>query len=476
MLELINPTTLLILMIGITVALALGIKIAKDPSFGIVLMAFFLPFERIPSLDFAGFTFKINHFVGALTFIFWLLAVVLNRRKIAPNPLAIPLLLMFFFFLLSGITADNQFRQWTVYISLLIMLVLYLATVNTVTSERVVRWLVNAIFLAASLMAVIGIYQFFADLAGFPVELTGLDPGYTKVVFGFPRVHAFSKEPLYYANYLFIPLGLALALFFSKAEAAKQAVRTSGETWLQQMSGRLSGPWLLPVIILLLVNFFLTLSRGAYISAVPFAVIFLLFYARRIITVRNIVLGALVLIISVTAVYNILESVSPDALDRFLGHAQLEDVLVAKQGESGFGRLQAFGQAIEAWETRPLTGIGLGNFGPYVEYYPVEAPSSGWDIVNNEYLETLAETGILGIASLFLILGVILVRSYRAYKYSNSEYLRAVLIGLTAAFVAIFTQYNFFSTLYIIHIWVLFGLLIGVQNIILVPHRLPADT
>jgi O-antigen ligase len=150
-------------------------------------------------------------------------------------------------------------------------------------------------------------------------------------------------------------------------------------------------------------------------------------------------------------------------------------VLVSKQGESGFGRLQAFGQAIEAWETRPLTGIGLGNFGPYIKYYPVETPPSGWDIVNNEYLETLAETGLLGLASLFLVLAVVLLRSYSAYKRSDNEYLRAVLVGLTAAFVAIFTQYNFFSTLYIIHIWVLLGLIVGVQNIILAPQRLPAD-
>lgn len=478
MLDLINPTTLLIVLIGAIIALILGLRLAKDPSFGLVLMAFFLPFERIPSFDIGGFTFKLNHFIGGLTFVFWLLAVVLNRRKIAPNPLTIPLLLVFFTFLLSGVNAGDSFRQLTVYISLLIMLVLYITVINTLASERIVKLLTGALFVSAGLMGLIGIYQFFGDLAGLPPEITGLDPGYTKVVFGFPRVHAFSKEPLYFANFLFIPLGIALALFFARAKSAAQVAADTAahkKEWFLGLMDRLNGPWLLPLIVLLLINFFLTLSRGAFISAVPFAVVFLIFYARRILTFKNIALGIIVLAISLASVYKILDSVSPDALERFIGHATLEDVLVKKQGESGFGRLEAFGQALEAWGTSPLVGIGLGNFGPYVSYYPVTKPDSGWDIVNNEYFELLAETGILGTASVFLMLGVILWRSVIAYRKAANEYLRAVLVGLMAAFVGMFVQYNFFSTFYIIHIWVLFGLIIGVQNLILQPERLDVD-
>jgi hypothetical protein len=41
------------------------------------------------------------------------------------------------------------------------------------------------------------------------------------------------------------------------------------------------------------------------------------------------------------------------------------------------------------------------------------------------------------------------------------------LIGLTAAMVGILVQYNFFSTLYIIHIWIAVGLLAGTQQLAL---------
>lgn len=466
-----NPTTFLILIIALTVAFILAVKMAKDPGFGVVLVVFFLPFERIPSLDIGGFTFKTNHFIGALTFLFLLLAIIFARRKLSPNPLTIPLLLMFFFFLLSGFQAENQFRHWTVYISLLIMLMLYFTTIHSLQSKEMLQLVVGALFLGAGLMSLIGLYQFFGDIAGLPVTLTGLDPGYTNAVFGFPRVHAFSKEPLYFANYLFIPLGTSLALFLAgqKIEDGKQKTESG---LIAKLIDKLRGPWLVPLVILLMINFILTLSRGAFIAFVPFAITFAIFYAKRIFTIKNIILGVVVTAVSLTAVYNILESVSPDALDRFLAHARLEDVLVKRQGESGFGRLEAFTQALQAWETSLATGIGLGNFGPYINYYPLIKPERGWEIVNNEYLELLAETGVLGVASVLTLLVVIFARSLIAYRRAKDEYLKAVLIGLTAALVAIWAQYNFFSTFYIIHIWVLFGLIIGVQNLILKPRSL----
>jgi O-antigen ligase len=473
MTDLINPLNLLILLIGGAISLLLGLRLAKDPSFGLVLMAFFLPFERFPSVDIAGFTFKLNHFIAALTFVFWLLAVMFGRRKIAPNPFAIPLILMFFSFLLSGLNAGDSFRQLTVYISLLIMLVIYITTINSLTSQKILQTIVGFLLLSAGLMSLLAIFQFFGDMAGLPTTVTGLDPGYTKIVFGFPRVHALSKEPLYFANYLFIPLGIALALFFSKQITPKVSRQ---QTLAHQIIDRLRGPWLLPLIILMLMVFFLTLSRGAFIALVPFALVFGFFYAKQIFTLKNVSLAILAAVISLSAVYTILDSVSYDAVDDFIGHATLEDVRVTKSGESGFGRLAAFEKALQAWSTAPVFGIGLGNYGPYVASYPLVKPiKTGWEIVNNEYLELLAETGIVGVATVALLLITVFGRSYQAYKATEDEYLKAVLVGLTAAMVGVFTQYNFFSTFYIIHIWVLIGLVVGVQNIILLPNRLPKD-
>lgn len=453
--EFLTPTYFLIAVLALAVSLLMATRLAKNPEEGAILIAFFLPFERIPSLDIGGFTFKINHLIGGLTFLFWILAVLFAKRKIAPNFISFPLIILGFSFLISGMGAVNSGRHISVSLALLIMVAIYLAVVNSLINKTVVQRVIIALLAGAGLMSIVGLYQFAGDIIGLPTSLTGLDPGYTKVVFSFPRVHAFSKEPLYYANFLFIPLGVGLALFFAKIKPV-----------VKHWSHAITGSWLIPVLALIIINFFLTLSRGAFLSLVPFAAIFIFFYARHLLTIRNFLIGGLTLIVALSAVYGVLRLASPEALERFIDHAALQDVLVQKTGESGFGRLHTFKQAIEAWQTNPDFGIGLGNFGPHILNYPQTAPPTGWQIVNNEYLELLAETGAVGLFLWLLILILVFGRSIIAYKRAEDPYLQAVLVGLMAAGMAIATQYNFFSTLYIIHIWVLLGLTVGVQNLI----------
>ncbi len=463
--ELLTPATLTILLFCAFAALVLSERISKDPTWGVMLMAFFLPFERIPNIDIGGFSLKINHAIGALTFILVLLAIVVRKRKIAPNPLAIPLALLFFSYILTGLNAVNFFRHVAVYISLLLMLSIYLVVINCIQDKMALRRVMIALFVGAAFMALIALYQFLGDMIGLPYTITGLDPGYIKDVFGFPRVHGFAKEPLYYANYLFIPLGIGIAYFFSSTKSREQ------QTKAQSLAESLIGPKLLPLILLMLITFILTLSRGAFLASVPFFLIFIVLYAKQILTPRNIILGVATLGIALIAVYSILNAVSPQAVERFIGHAKLEDVLVSRTGESGFGRLATFQQAIQAWQIAPWTGIGLGNFGPYVASYPDEKPESGWQIVNNEYLELLAESGAIGLTMVFLMLLILFCRSVLAYRAATDPFLKATMLGLLAAFVAIFAQYNFFSTFYIIHIWFLFGLMTAAQNVIFAERK-----
>ena len=114
---------------------------------------------------------------------------------------------------------------------------------------------------------------------------------------------------------------------------------------------------------------------------------------------------------------------------------------------------------MEGWQTSPVIGIGPGNFGPYVEGYPDESPATGWDIVNNQYLELLAEGGLVSLGAFLLFIIVMFARALRAYRFETDSLRRGLLVGLIAASAAVLVQLNFFSTLYIIHIWVLFGLL-----------------
>lgn len=431
-----------LLAVAVAIFIFLAVKISQNPFWGLLLIFFFLPFERIPSFDVAGVTLKINHFIGGLTLIFWILALLYNRLKLMPNPLLGLFGTFWAAMLISLLGAGNLTRAISVFIFTTFVFAIFLLVVNLIQKKEQLGLVYKVLFVSVFITTIYGFYQFFGDLAGLP---TGLDPGYVKVVFGFPRVQAFSQEPLYYGNFLLLAIGLLASFFLAKKNVVSHS----------KMGG---------LLILILVNFALTLSRGAFIGLAFTFLILAIFYFKKIFTLRNITLGILILAAAAVGVYSILSYLGPEAKEKFLGHLTLSDLRV---GESTQGRLASYSLALDAWRISPIIGIGVGNYGPFSKGYPDKPEGRGWDIVNNEYIEILAETGVLGLSTFLLFLFFLFWRSIKAFLVTKDEFLKTSLIGLNAALIGVLVQYNFFSTLYIIYFWVLLGLVVANQNLIL---------
>ena len=445
----IAKTALLSLLIipFLVIAAILVYLIIKNPEWGWLLIIFFLPFERVPSMELAGVNLKINTLLGFLTLFAWVLALMFNGKKwkVSPNILAIPLSLFTIAMMLSLTQAVNFTRSFSVLVFILFTIALSVLAVNILKSKENFKKTLLVLFFSSFIVGIFGLLQFGGDIIGLPRGLTLLKEGYTSRVFGFPRIQAFSMEPLYFANYLLIPLCVGLALFINKQEIFKR--------------------WQLAVLIaILMINFILTVSRGGYLGLVVALLILGLFLLKKIFTWKNIVIGIVTAGIVVYGVAFALSKGEYRATNEFLKHVKFEDIT---QGESIQGRLITFENALRAYEQSPTIGIGIGNYGPWAKNYPLVIPKTGWDIVNNQYIELLAETGIVGLSAFVIIILVIILRTFIAFKYASDIFLKSVLIGLFAAFIGILIQYNFMSTLYIIHIWVLIGMLVAVQNIIL---------
>lgn len=427
---------------GLALVALAAAKMSRDLFWGVAALIFFLPFERIPTVEIADFTLKINHVVGGLVMALFFLDLLFNKRKLKPNPTALPVTFFALALVISLATTTAGIRS-VVFITLdLFVILLFLIIPQLVDTGAKLKRVVTVLLWSAGAVAVFGLYQFGADLAGLPSSISGLDPGYSSRVFGFPRVQAFSREPLYLGNYLLVPLGAMAGLLFAK----------------------LARPGLVPLALLTLLTFILTLSRGAFV-ALAVAVVFLIVVAfRKIVNFRTVFWGATILILTVVGFNMIFNRLNPDLKERFLAHATVADY---RKGESTQGRLNAFTKALNAFEEKPITGIGLGGYGMYVLNYPSEAPSGGWFIVNNQYLELLAETGIIGLAAFLFLVVVIISRSLVAYFKTRDSFAQSMLLGLTAAFVGTLVQYNFFSTVAIIHIWILMGLIVAAQNLAL---------
>ena len=435
------------MMLLILASLILAVAIFKNPFLGFLILLFFLPFERIPSYDLGPITFKINQLIALILIVAWALGVLFNHYKISKNPTLVFLIIFLFTCSFSFTQAFNLSRAISVFIFILFMAVIYFVTINLVDSEEKLKKSIIIIFITTLITCLFALYQFGADIIGMPETVTGLDPGFSRVVFGFPRPQSFSMEPLYLANFLLIPIGLGLAFVFAKNPPIKRSN-------------------LIILVILMIIVFILTVSRGAYLGFIALLLLLAILMPKQIINWRNILIGLLSVAIILIAVFWVLQKAEPEAYENFIGHITLEDYFVMG-GESTYGRLITYQDAIAAWKESPLFGIGLGNYGPYVDNYPLNAPEDGWKVVNNEYLEILAETGLIGLVAFLLFIISIIIKSFICMFKTKNKFLKTALIGLFVAFIGILSQYNFFSTLYIMYIWVAMGILVATQNLII---------
>lgn len=414
-----------------------------NPAAGLLLLAFFLPFERIGSVDVGGITIRISQVLAIISIGAWLgRGLLLQKFKLRNYPIFLPITAFLVVNVLALSNAPYVQRSLLVLGFTLFTIMVSVALPNVIRHRIQVEQVTYILLASAAIVSIFGIYQFVGDLAGLPTSLTGLRAQYTKDILGFPRIQSTALEPLYFANYLLIPLCLASALWLSR-------------------SSKLKAFSLLVLIGMAGLNLVLTVSRGGYIAFIVSCFIIVAAYFRQVLTWRNLITTAVIGTVVTLLALRFLNV--GEQLTSFMDH-----VTNLFGGASYDERVETFVTAETIWTNHPWIGIGPGSFGPFASYHPRIVPGEGYAIVNNEYIELLAETGVFGLLCFLGIMIILLTRSIKAWRCSASDpLLRAILVGLTAALCGILVQYNTFSVLYITHIWFTIGLLIAVQNIIL---------
>lgn len=429
------------LIIGILIGALLCVIILHDPMWGIYMLIFFLPFERIGSYDISGVTIRISQVIAVLAILAWIFrGLNLNSFKLRPNPIFWPVMIFLAINLLGLVNAVNFDRSLKVWLFTAFTLSISIILPNIIRHGDQMPRLIKILYISVFLVTAFGLYQFMGDIIGLSPSLTGLRPQYTKDVLGFPRIQSTALEPLYFANYLLIPLSIILSLVLSKNKKIKPLYSIG----LLALAG---------------INLVLTVARGGYIAFAVCCAFLAVVYFKKLFSLRNIVYLALALIIIGIGANYFLNI--DDAKESFIEHTSN-----LFTGASYFERVNTIDKAINAWRSHPIIGIGPGSFGSYTSFHPLIEPDSGYLIVNNEYIELLAETGIFGLAAFILIIIIVLLRTAKAILKAEDRFIKAVLIGLLAALIGILVQYNTFSILYIMHIWTTIGLLIACQNIV----------
>jgi len=187
---------------------------------------------------------------------------------------------------------------------------------------------------------------------------------------------------------------------------------------------------LVPIVALLL-----SASRGGIISfAVQMVILFLLLLVRRIRS-RHVLVGGLVVLCAVLAVSWIGVQ---QVLERFSGMQTME--------VSGGKRAAMFQDTWRLFLDHPLLGTGLGTF--EMVFPPYDSLYDG-KIVNhahNDYVEALAETGIVGGLCCAWFVGFVLLNSLKGWAELGTSFGSALnlsgLIACSGILVHSLTDFN----------------------------------
>jgi len=111
-------------------------------------------------------------------------------------------------------------------------------------------------------------------------------------------------------------------------------------------------------------------------------------------------------------------------------------------------RTQIWGDTLRLLRAYPLTGCGLGAYEPALLPFKTVAPLNTVDYAHNDYLQLLAELGILGFAPLIFATGVAYGRAVRhaiRLRRSPAAYLAlATAGGLTALAIHSLADFNLY--------------------------------
>ena len=122
-----------------------------------------------------------------------------------------------------------------------------------------------------------------------------------------------------------------------------------------------------------------------------------------------------------------------------------------------------------AWgmiRARPLTGLGLNTFmANYLTFWVGGERQPRY--AHNCYLQTWAETGLVGLLSFLWFLAAVFVRMVRAIAQMPEGAARSTLLGLTAGLLGFVVQAaldtNFYTVRQAALFWVLAGTAVGLS-------------
>jgi O-antigen ligase len=294
-------------------------------------------------------------------------------------------------------------------------LLYYLLRVSSPSKEQLWR-IIDALVLAATLVALIGLYQYF-----FTADIITAE--------GVRRIRGLYGSPNNLSLFLdrVVPVLAAVALF-------------AWRPWRRIAYALCS----LPVLFCL----YLTYSRGAWLLGLPAAALFIGLLRRR-----------KALWISLAVICVIALSLIPlIGTERFTS-------LLDTQGGTTFFRLKLWQASLNMIKDHPLFGVGLDNF--LYQYRTRYVLPEAWQELDlshphNIVLDYWTRLGILGVVALVWLEGAFFVEGLRLYRRLPGQDERALTLGLMASMVACLAHGLIDNSYFLVDLAFVFFITVGI--------------
>jgi len=191
-----------------------------------------------------------------------------------------------------------------------------------------------------------------------------------------------------------------------------------------------------------------TFSRGAWLAAFLAILIFMMFIAKRMIISISAVLLAVVL--SVNTLW-----------DRIYNMFTKDYIAKASEG----GRLYRWSYALEQWSKTKLFGLGVGRFGGAVATNHNLTPF----YMDNYYLKTLTESGIVGFTAYILLQISILFNCFLYIRSTVNERYRVIMFSIFSGLIGLLIHNGveniFESPFSVVYYWTMVAVLVAMYKI-----------
>ena len=388
--------------------------------------------------------------IALLSLMFWILKMISREEiKFASAPLNFPVLSFILIGILSLIWTNNFFVSLTELPLFLSGPLLYLVLINNLNNKRQVNYILNTLIAVAGLFGIYGILQY-----------NGIDLSLWKYNVGRQQVFGLFGNVNYFAEYLIIPLPIAISLFFASPNKLKKGLLLIG-------------------ILAMSATLILTFTRGSNLGfgASLIFMFFLFIYSKgnNFIRSNKKILIIILLVVITTAIFLF---IVPNPLNK-------EGTVIFKiKDRISLSRLKtevAFNRRLIIWKftalmikDHPLLGSGIGTFkynslryqAKYFESIKNRSLVGFADKTHNEYLQFWAELGIIG-------LGIFIWLMVSYFNY-GLKYLRkikdspkqGIIIGLMGSVVAVLIDGIFGFPLHLPATVILFWLVLALTIII----------